>query len=131
METRPGCGGGRRPPPRPPQALTPPPATKKPPLAAAAAADLAAQAKAHSAAAMAAHRAWQADLGAKLRLKRAALAALPAGPVRDAAAAPDYSPFPAGRAVWTDTPPIPGFEAAAAGDGGGGREAAPRPRTRR
>ena len=58
---------------------------------------------------MAAHRAWQADLVGKLALKQAALAALPAGPVRDAAAAPDLTPFPAARGVWTDTPPIPGF----------------------
>ena len=79
---------------------------------------------------MAAHRAWQADLGAKLRLKLAAVAALPAGPVRNAAAAPDYSPFPAGRGVWTDTPPIPGFEAAASSEGGAARDAAPKPRPR-
>jgi len=58
---------------------------------------------------MAAHRAWQADLVAKLALKQAALDALPPGPVRDAAAAPDLAPFPSARAVWTDTPPIPGF----------------------
>jgi hypothetical protein len=58
---------------------------------------------------MAAHRAWQADLVGKLALKQAALDALPPGPVRDAAAAPDLSPFPPARGVWTDTPPIPGF----------------------
>ena len=48
----------------------------------------------------------------------AAVAALPAGPVRDAAAAPDYSPFPPSRAVWTDTPPIPGFAERGRGDAG-------------
>lgn len=70
---------------------------------------------------MAAHRAWQKDLATKLALKNAAIAALPAGPVRDAAAAPDYTPFPTNRAVWTDTPPVEGFSGAGSGGDGGGK----------
>ena len=78
---------------------------------------------------MAAHRAWQADLGTKLALKNAAVAALPAGPVRDAAAAPDYTPFPPNRAVWTDTPPVAGFaDRAASGEGGSGGKGGGAPR---
>lgn len=57
----------------------------------------------------------------KLQLKLAAVAALPEGPLRDAALEPDLAPFPTSRAVWTDTPPIPGF---ASGGGMGGGDAA-------
>lgn len=54
------------------------------------------------------------------------MAALPEGPLRDAALEPDYSPFPSSRAVWTDTPPIPGFASGGIGsaeskDGAGAR----------
>ncbi len=57
---------------------------------------------------MAQHRAFQADLVAKLRLKNAALEALPEA-LRAAASAPDYTPFPARRSIPMETPPIPGY----------------------
>jgi hypothetical protein len=95
------------PPPTRKQALTPAP----PPPPRPASAEDAARAKAYARARMAAHRAWQADLVGKLALKHAAVEALPPGPVRDAAAAPDLTPFPPSRPVWTDSPPIPGFSA--------------------
>ena len=54
------------------------------------------------------HRLWQADLSGKLKLKEAAIAALPQDLVA-AAREPDYTPFPANRQVWTETPPVEGF----------------------
>ncbi|KDD74354.1 hypothetical protein H632_c1376p1 [Helicosporidium sp. ATCC 50920] len=62
------------------------------------------KAKEYSRQAMRAHRAWQADLSAKLRLKNAALDALPKF-LQPAAREPDLSPFPLNRNVWTATPP--------------------------
>lgn len=50
------------------------------------------------------HRAWQADLSGKLKLKQAALAALP-DHLRAAAEVPDLSLFPLNRNVWRETPP--------------------------
>ena len=57
---------------------------------------------------MQAHRAWQADMTTKLKLKLAAVAALPPH-LRAAAEVPDLEPFPLNREMWTDTPPIEGF----------------------
>jgi seryl-tRNA synthetase len=54
------------------------------------------------------HRAWQADLTTKLKLKQAAVAALPPH-LRAAAEVPDDEPFPLNRNMWTLTPPIEGF----------------------
>ncbi len=54
------------------------------------------------------HRAWQADLTTKLKLKLAAVAALPPH-LRAAAEVPDDEPFPLNRRMWTLTPPIEGF----------------------
>lgn len=53
-----------------------------------------ARAKEYSRLKMAQHRAWQEDLNNKIRLKRAALAALPAGYLRDAAMVEDHAMFP-------------------------------------
>ncbi|KAL6776287.1 MRPL40 [Auxenochlorella protothecoides x Auxenochlorella symbiontica] len=50
------------------------------------------------------HCAWQADLSGKLKLKQAALAALP-DHLRAAAEVPDLSLFPLNRNVWRETPP--------------------------
>lgn len=82
---------------------------------------------------MKAHRERQRDLAKKLQLKLSAVAALPEGPLRDAALEPDLSPFPSSRPVWTDTPPVPGFGSGegvgggAGGSGGGGGKADERP----
>ena len=62
---------------------------------------------------MQAHRAWQADLTTKLKLKRAAVAALPPH-LRAAAEVPDNELFPLNREMWTHTPPIEGFGQGAA-----------------
>lgn len=51
------------------------------------------------------HRIWQADLSTKLKLKQAALAALPEQ-LRAAAKVPDLSLFPLNRNVWRETPPV-------------------------
>lgn len=66
------------------------------------------RAKDYSRRRMQAHRAWQADLTAKLKLKQAAVAALPPH-LRAAAEVPDDEPFPLNREMWSDTPPIEGF----------------------
>ncbi len=58
------------------------------------------------------HRAWQRDLTTKLKLKEAAIAALPPE-LRAAAEVPDLAPFPANRQMWTETPPVEGFGEAA------------------
>jgi hypothetical protein len=54
-------------------------------------------------------RAWQKDMTTKLKLKQAAIAALPTKELRDAALVEDLTPFPADRMVWTHTPPAPDF----------------------
>ncbi|KAI3435926.1 hypothetical protein D9Q98_001984 [Chlorella vulgaris] len=54
------------------------------------------------------HREWQTDLTAKLKLKNAAVAALPPR-LRAAAEVPDDELFPLNREMWTETPPIEGF----------------------
>ncbi|GAB4821890.1 hypothetical protein N2152v2_008936 [Parachlorella kessleri] len=66
------------------------------------------RAKEYSRRKMAEHRAWQRDLTTKLRLKEAAIAALPPE-LQAAAREPDYTPFPPNRQMFTDTPPIEGF----------------------
>lgn len=60
-----------------------------------------------------ARAALQADLSTKLKLKQAAVAALPPH-LRAAAEVPDDELFPLNRQMWTDTPPIEGFGQAAA-----------------
>ena len=50
------------------------------------------------------HRAWQKDLTTKLKLKLAAIDALP-DDLRAAAREPDMEPFPLTRRMWTETPP--------------------------
>lgn len=62
------------------------------------------RAKAYSGLQMAAHKAWRADLHAKLRLKRAALRALPPA-LRAPALVEDLEPFPLTRNFLFDTPP--------------------------
>uniref|UniRef100_A0A7S1SH10 Large ribosomal subunit protein mL40 n=1 Tax=Tetraselmis chuii TaxID=63592 RepID=A0A7S1SH10_9CHLO len=57
---------------------------------------------------MAEHRAWQKALSEKLRLKLAAIEALPVA-LREHAASDDFEPFPLNRWVATDTPPIEGY----------------------
>lgn len=66
------------------------------------------RAKEYSRHKMAEHRAWQADLTQKLKLKLAACAALPPH-LRAAAEVPDDEPFPLNRHMWNETPPIEGF----------------------
>jgi hypothetical protein len=68
-----------------------------------------ARAKAYSRAKMAASRAFQADINEKIRIKKAAVEALPEGAVRDAARVEDLSLFPLKRKLPTHTPPIDGF----------------------
>lgn len=55
------------------------------------------------------HREWQKDLTVKIKLREAAIAALPEE-LQAAARLPDNEPFPANRQMWTLTPPIPGFQ---------------------
>tara|TARA_B110000977_G_scaffold48185_1_gene65400 strand:+ start:7650 stop:8225 length:576 start_codon:yes stop_codon:yes gene_type:complete len=69
----------------------------------------AAKAKEYSQKMMAQHRAWQKDINQKIRLKRAALAALPVGFLRDEASKEDLSLFPLKRQSPMLTPPIEGF----------------------
>lgn len=57
---------------------------------------------------MAEHRQWQADVTTKIKLKAAAVAALPPH-LRAAAEVPDDEPFPLNRQMWSETPPIEGF----------------------
>ncbi|KAL4458571.1 hypothetical protein ABPG75_013436 [Micractinium tetrahymenae] len=71
------------------------------------------RAKEYSRRKMQEHRDWQADLTLKLKLKNAAVAALPPH-LRAAAEVPDLEPFPLNRQMWTETPPIEGFGQAAA-----------------
>lgn len=53
-----------------------------------------ARAKEYSRMKMAQHRAWQTDIDNKIRHKRAAIAALPEGYLRDAAMKEDHAMFP-------------------------------------
>lgn len=62
------------------------------------------RAKEYSRLRMKEEREWQASLSTKLKLKQAALAALP-DELRAAALVPDNTPFPSNRWVWTETPP--------------------------
>lgn len=64
------------------------------------------RAKEYSRRKMQQHREWQADLTGKLKLKQAAIAALPEGFLRDAALVEDTAFFPANRMMWTETPPV-------------------------
>ena len=82
---------------------------------------------------MAQHRAFQKDINDKIRHKRAAIAALPAGYLRDHAETPDNALFPLKRRLpGLDTPVIEGYyeekqrkaEAAVMGAGDGGMGAA-------
>lgn len=66
----------------------------------------AAMAKEYSRLKMAEHRLQRAGESARLKLKMAAIAALPAGQLQDAAMVPDLTPFPAGRMAPTLTPPL-------------------------
>ena len=54
-------------------------------------------------------REWQKDITLKIKLREAAIAALPEE-LRAAAREPDNEPFPSNRQMWTLTPPIPGFQ---------------------
>jgi len=63
------------------------------------------RAKEYSRLSMRQHREWQIDLTAKLKLKQAAVEALPPT-LRAAAMVPDLAPFPANRQIWTETPPL-------------------------
>ena len=67
------------------------------------------KAKEYSRRTMAQHREWQRDINQKIRLKRAALAALPEGFLRDEATKEDLSLFPLKRQTPMVTPPIEGF----------------------
>jgi hypothetical protein len=62
------------------------------------------RAKEYSRQKMRQHRAWQAEFMTKVKLRDAALAALPES-LREAAMAPDLTPFPSTRQVWMETPP--------------------------
>ena len=57
---------------------------------------------------MAEHRALQVDLNAKLKLMKAAIAALPLE-CQAAAAEPDLSPFPARRQLPSTSPQLRGY----------------------
>jgi hypothetical protein len=66
--------------------------------------ELVERAKQYSRQKMQEHAEWQADLGMKLKLKKAALQALPPG-LRAAALQEDLTPFPLTRHFLYDTPP--------------------------
>lgn len=72
-------------------------------------AEFAAKAQAYSSKKMAQHRAWQGDMNQKIRLKRAAIAALPSGFLRDEASKEDLTLFPLSRQSPLMTPPIDGY----------------------
>lgn len=69
----------------------------------------AARAKAYSREKMRADRAFQMDINEKIRIKKAAIMALPAGAVRDAALVEDDDLFPLKRKLPSHTPPIHGY----------------------
>ena len=52
------------------------------------------------------HRAQQAAESARLKMKLAAIQALPRGRLRDAAMEPDFTPFPTNRIAASLTPPL-------------------------
>ncbi len=68
-------------------------------------ADAAKRAKEYSRQKMREHRAWQKQVMTKVKLRDAAIEALPTEALRAAARAPDLSPFPSHRQVWLETPP--------------------------
>lgn len=68
-------------------------------------ADAAARAKEYSRQKMHEHRQWQKQFMTKVKLRDAAIAALPTEELRAAARTPDLTPFPSQRQVWTETPP--------------------------
>lgn len=68
--------------------------------------DAAARAKEFSRQKMRQHRAWQAQFMAKVKLRDAAVAALPNQRLRDAAMTMDLTPFPSNRQMWVETPPL-------------------------
>jgi hypothetical protein len=63
------------------------------------------RAKEYSRLKMQQHRQWQIDLTTKLKLKQAAIGALPPD-LQAAAMIPDDTPFPSNRQIWTETPPV-------------------------
>ncbi len=77
-------------------------------------ADAATRAKEYSRAKMREHRAWQKQFMTKVKLRDAAIEALPTEALRAAARAPDLAPFPSHRQVWLETPPHE--QGAASGD---------------
>lgn len=80
------------------------------------------RAKEYSRRKMREHKAWQRDLSTKIKLKDAAIAALPPH-LRAAAEVPDLEPFPLNRHIFMETPPIEGFGEAATGKQQAGRKA--------
>jgi len=67
------------------------------------------KAKAYSREKMRADRAFQKDINEKIRIKKAAIMALPEGAVRDAALVQDDDLFPLKRKLPSYTPAIPGY----------------------
>lgn len=80
------------------------PAAEPQPRSAADQTELVARAREFSRLRMAEHKAWKADLNARLALKKSALAALPPD-LRAAAAQEDLAPFPLTRHYLYDAPP--------------------------
>lgn len=68
-------------------------------------ADAAKRAKEYSREKMREHRAWQKQFMTKVKLRDAAIEALPTEALRAAARTPDLTPFPSHRQVWMETPP--------------------------
>ena len=68
-----------------------------------------AKAKEYSRRKLRADRAFMADINQKIRIKMAAIDALPAGPVREAALVEDLELFPLKRKMPSWTPAIPGY----------------------
>lgn len=68
-----------------------------------------AKAKEYSRLKMMEHRMMRSGESARLKLKLAAIEALPAGKLRDAAKVPDWTPFPALRMAAAFSPPRPDF----------------------
>jgi len=67
------------------------------------------RAKEYSRMKMREERDFQRDLNEKIRIKMAAIEALPAGATRDAAMVEDTDLFPLKRRLPSETPPIPGY----------------------
>lgn len=72
-------------------------------------AEFEAKAKDYSRNKMRAERVFMADINEKIRIKKAAIEALPSGPVRDAALVEDLELFPMKRKLPSWTPAIPGY----------------------